>query len=93
MSKSNKPELAMKLVQRRFQPVVFCALNDGTAQAAARATLFLLFNLEFHGLDEKFVAHLNGDIVVPGFDLRHLHRDLIVALIDDRGFVIILVVG
>ena len=65
-------------------------LQDSTR---AQESVLLAFNREFHRLNEEFVAHLNGNVVRAWLDLRHLHLNLIVSLLHDRGLVVILVVG
>ncbi len=54
---------------------------------------WLTFHREFHRLDEELVAHLDGDVVRAWFNLRHLHLNLVIGLLDDNGLVVILVVG
>jgi len=60
-------------------------------KSIARSILFL--HLEFNGLDEQLVAHLNGNVVSPRLNLRHFQGDFVIALVQDGSFEIILVIG
>src|SRR5690349_11492322 len=75
----------------------FCSVDEQTSAGGSprykSRKPALLFNPEFYWFDKKLVAHLHGDIVPAWLDLWHLHRNLVFALLDDGGFVIILVVG
>src|SRR5579863_1146744 len=62
-------------------------------RSARLATRALLLHGKAHGLNQDRSSGLNRNIVAAGLYLRNLEDNLVLALADDRCFVIGLIVG